>query len=78
MLIGGKKQIEFKLLNMYWLLGKKSKLSLRNKILLYKVIIRPIWAYACQLWACAANSNIQYNKHRKYNIIGTEDGDSPE
>lgn len=54
-----KKQIELKLLKMYWLFGKKSKLSLNNKILLYKSMIRPIWAYASQMWACAANSNIQ-------------------
>jgi len=45
---------------MYWLLGSKSQLSIENKLLLYKVILKPIWAYGVQLWAStASNSNIE-------------------
>ena len=54
-----KKQIEMKHRQMLWLLGKRSKLKLNNKILLYKSMIRPIWAYGSQIWACAANSNLK-------------------
>lgn len=54
-----KEQIKLKCKKMNWLIGKHSKLSLKNKILLYKTMIRPVWAYACQLWACSANSNIR-------------------
>ncbi len=43
---------------MYWLLGKRSKLSKKNKILLYNQILKPIWQYASQLWGCASKSNI--------------------
>lgn len=53
-----RKQIELKHRKMLWLLGKRSKLKLNNKILLYKSMIRPIWAYGSQMWACAANSNL--------------------
>lgn len=49
----------FKLKKLYWLIGKKSKLSISNKLLLYKQIVRPTWAYGAQIWGCAARSNIE-------------------
>jgi hypothetical protein len=48
-----KKQINLKLHQTYWLLGRTSQLSLQNKCLLYKCIIKPIWTYGVQLWGCA-------------------------
>jgi len=36
----------------------KSSLSLENKFLLYKVIIKPIWTYGMELWACSSKSNV--------------------
>lgn len=54
-----RKQIQLKNRQMLWLIGRQSKLKLDNKLLLYKSMIRPIWAYGCQLWACAAKSNIR-------------------
>jgi hypothetical protein len=44
---------------MYWLLGWKSQLSLSNKLLLYKTILKPIWTYGIQLWGTASTSNIE-------------------
>jgi hypothetical protein len=44
---------------MYWLLGRKSQLSLSNKLLLYKTILKPIWTYGIQLWSTASTSNIE-------------------
>jgi hypothetical protein len=44
---------------MYWLLGRKSKLSISNKLLAYKVILKPIWTYRIQLWISASISNIE-------------------
>jgi hypothetical protein len=44
---------------MYWLLGRKSPLSLSNKLLLYKTILKPIWIYGIQLWGTASISNIE-------------------
>jgi hypothetical protein len=38
---------------MYWLIGRNYKLSLENKILLYKTIIKPIWTYGTEIWGCA-------------------------
>jgi hypothetical protein len=42
---------------MNWLIGRKSKLTTENKLLLYKAIIKPIWPYGIQLWGCAKPSN---------------------
>jgi hypothetical protein len=44
---------------MYWLLGRKSKLSTSNKLLIYKTIFKPVWTYGIQLWGTASTSNIQ-------------------
>jgi hypothetical protein len=44
---------------MYWLLGRKSKLSINNKLLTYKVILKPLWTYAIQPWGTKSNSNIE-------------------
>jgi hypothetical protein len=44
---------------MYWLLGRSSRLSLPNKLLLYKSILKPNWTYGIQLWGTASTSNIE-------------------
>jgi len=42
---------------MYWLIGRKSTLSLHNKLLLYKQLLKPAWTYSAQLWGCTKQSN---------------------
>jgi hypothetical protein len=54
-----RKQLGIALTKMYWLLGHKSKLSINNKLIIYKTILKPIWAYAIQLWGTASTSNIE-------------------
>jgi hypothetical protein len=54
-----RKQLGLTLTKMYWLLGRRSQLSLRNKLLLYKTILKPIWTYGIQLWGTASTSNIE-------------------
>lgn len=54
-----RKQLGLKLRQMYWIIGRKSKLSIESKILLYKTILKPIWTYGIQLWGSAANSNLE-------------------
>jgi len=34
-------------------------LSLENKLLVYKAILKPIWTYGVQLWGSASNPNIE-------------------
>ena len=57
-IIKKRKQIDFKFKQLYWLLGRKSPLSLENKVLVYKVAIKHIWTYGIELWDCASKSSI--------------------
>lgn len=54
-----KKQLNIKLKELYWLIGRKSQLTLANKVLIYKTILKPVWTYGLQLWSTAASSNIE-------------------
>jgi hypothetical protein len=54
-----RKQLGITLTKMYWLFGRKSKLSTSNELLIYKTILKPIWTYGIQLWSTASTSNIE-------------------
>lgn len=54
-----RKAMGIQLRKLYWLMCQKSQLSLENKLLLYKCILKPIWTYGVQLWGTTANSNIE-------------------
>jgi len=41
------------------LLNRKSDLSVRNGVLLYKQLIRPMMDYACPAWRPAASSHVR-------------------
>lgn len=53
------KQLKIQLSKMYWIIGRRSKLSLESKLLLYKAILKPIWTYGIQLWGATSNSNLE-------------------
>jgi len=60
---------------MYWLIGRRSALSIHNKLMLYKQILKPVWTYGLQLRGCTKQGdtdNIQrcQNKVLK-NIVDT-------
>ena len=61
--------MKLKAAQLHWLLGRNSNLSLDNKILLYKSIIKPIWTYDIQLWGTACASNIQKLQRRQSRIL---------
>jgi hypothetical protein len=41
------------------LLNRKSDLSVRNGVLLYKQLIRPMMGYACPAWRSAARTHVR-------------------
>jgi hypothetical protein len=43
---------------MNWLLGR-STVSMENKLLLYKAVLKHTWTYGIQLWGTAPKSNIE-------------------
>ena len=44
-----RKQVELKVKELSWLLGRKSQLSIDNKLLIYKTVIKPIWSYGIEI-----------------------------
>jgi len=53
-----RQEMDLRYKRMYWLIGRNSSLSLHNKLLLYKEILKPIRTYGIQLWGCTKQSNI--------------------
>jgi hypothetical protein len=56
---------------MSWLVGRRSQLSLSNKLLLYKCILKPVWTYGMQLWGCAKPSHTQILQRLQSKILRT-------
>jgi hypothetical protein len=50
--------LDLKTRELIWLIGKRSPLSLTNKILVYKMVLKPIWTYGLAIWGCTAASNL--------------------
>jgi hypothetical protein len=66
-----RQQMNMKLREMSCLMNRKSKLSLKNKLLLYKSIITPIWIYGVQLWGCTKPSNTQIIRRLQSKVLRT-------
>lgn len=54
-----RKALGIQLRKLHWLMDRKSKLSMTNKLLLYKCLLKPMWSYGAELWGTAANSNLE-------------------
>jgi len=54
---------------LYWLIGRNSRLPLEYKYLLYKAVIAPIWSYGMQLWGTAAASTIEKVQRQQSKIL---------
>ena len=54
-----RKQLGMKFQQTFWILGRKSELSIENKLMIYRTIVKPIWTYGIPLWGTASNSNIE-------------------
>ena len=50
-------------------IGKNSPLSLENKLLMYKMVLKPIWTYGIVLWGCASKSNIAIMQRYQSKIL---------
>ena len=57
-----RKALGIKLRNLYWLLNPNSKLSLENKLLIYKTILKLVCAYGIQLWVRHPMLTSKYSK----------------
>jgi hypothetical protein len=64
-----RKQIDLTIKQMNWLIDRKSKLAVENKILIYKAIIIPISTYGLELWGCASKSHTSIIQRRQSKIL---------
>ena len=44
-------------------------LSLANKLLIYKTVLKPIWTYGIALWRCASKTNISIIQHYQSKLL---------
>jgi len=66
-----RRQLDLKTREIYWLIGKHSSLSLENKLLIYKTVLKPVWTYGIELWGCATKSNITVIQRYQSKILRT-------
>jgi hypothetical protein len=45
-----REHLDLKTRELTWLIGKRSPLSLTNKILIYKTVLKPIWTFGLAIW----------------------------
>lgn len=64
-----KEELVLKLRKMYWLMGRRSKLSIQNKLTLYNQVLKPVWTYGVQLWGCTAQSNRDIIQRFQNNVL---------
>lgn len=62
-------QMKLKTVQLNWLIGRNSVLSLDCKLLIYKSILKPIWSYGIQMWGTASASNVEKIQRRQNKIL---------
>jgi len=70
-IIKKRKQNDLKAKEINWLIGRKSNLSIENKLLVYKAVIKPTWTYGIELWGCAIKSNKAITQREQSKILRT-------
>ena len=66
-----RQHLDHKLRAVSWLLGRRSQLSLSNKILLYKRTLKPVVTYGIQLWGFAKPSHKQILQRFQSKLLRT-------
>jgi hypothetical protein len=66
-----RKQVDLKTREMYWRIGNHSPLSLVNKLLLHKTVLKPVWMNGIELWGCATKSNIAVIQRYQFKLLRT-------
>lgn len=51
-------ELNLRFKSMYWLTGRQFTLSVENTLLVYKIILEPVWINGIKLWGTVSNSNI--------------------
>lgn len=54
-----KEELGIRYQKMNWLIGRRSPMSIKSKIMVYNQILKPVWTYGIQLWGCTKQANIK-------------------
>jgi len=68
-MVGKTRRIKSKNRQLCWLLQRRSKLSTRNKLILFKTILKPAWTYGIELWGTAASTHIKKQERAGNRIL---------
>jgi hypothetical protein len=63
--------LDLKTREIYWLIEKHFSLSLENKLLVYKTVLKPVWTYGIELWGCATKSNLAVIQRYQFKLLRT-------
>jgi hypothetical protein len=66
-----RKQLDHKTREIKWLIRRHSSLSLENKILIDKTVLKPVWTYGIELWGYASHSNIEIIQRYQSKLLRT-------
>lgn len=66
-----RQEINNRFRQLYWILGRQSRLSITNKLLIFKSIIMPIWRYGIEMWGTATKSNTKIIQRIQSKILRT-------
>jgi len=50
-------------------MGRRSALSIHNKLMLYKQILKPVWTSGIQLWGCAKQSDTDIIQRVQHKVV---------
>jgi hypothetical protein len=64
-----RKHVNITIKQLNWLLGRKSNLVTESKLLIYKIIIIPIWTYGLELWGRSSIFNISIIQRSQSKIL---------
>jgi len=64
-------ELQIRFSQLHWILGRKSRTSTYNKLLVYNQILKPIWMYGIQLWGCASRSHISKLQRFQNKVLRT-------
>ncbi|CAH2086206.1 unnamed protein product [Euphydryas editha] len=64
-------ELNMRFRNIYWLMARNSKLSIDNKLLIYRMILMTIWTYGLQLWGSACDSSLNIIQRMQNGILRT-------
>jgi hypothetical protein len=66
-----REELNLKHKKMYWLMRRRSALSIHSKLVPYKQILKSMWTYGLQLWGCTRPSNIAITQRFQNKVLRT-------